>query len=102
MPFKVGQGVVVNDVLVSVAGHCRASRKSLSCEGLILFRHTDRQNSPMNPDVSIFVDDVQEALRRAKEAGMEIVHPLTDEPWGVTRFFYKDTTGSVINIGTHT
>ncbi|WGW12475.1 VOC family protein [Saxibacter everestensis] len=71
-------------------------------EGHQLSVMTTDASAPVNPDVSIFVDDVAEALRRATEAGLEIVHPLTDEPWGVTRFFYRDAHGSVINVGTHT
>lgn len=55
-----------------------------------------------NPDVSIFVDDVEAAYCRAVEAGREIVHPLTTEDWGVTRFFYRDASGNVINVGMHT
>lgn len=57
---------------------------------------------PVNPAVSIFVDDVHEALDRVRAVGLEIVHPLSDEPWGVTRFFYSDTHGNVINVGMHT
>lgn len=63
---------------------------------------TQDASAPVNPDVSIFVDDVQEALRNATDSGVEIVHPLTDEPWGVTRFFYRDSAGRVINMGMHT
>lgn len=55
-----------------------------------------------NPDVSVFVDDVHAVFARAKEAQLEIVHPLTSEPWGVTRFFYRDSSGRVVNVGTHT
>ena len=58
-------------------------------------------SAPMNPDVSVFVDDVDEALQRATDAGLEIVHPLTQEPWGVIRFFYRDSSGRVINVGMH-
>lgn len=58
-------------------------------------------SAPMNPVVSIFVDDVTEALARVQAAHLEIVHPLTDEPWGVTRFFYRDRDGNVINVGMH-
>ena len=58
--------------------------------------------APVNPDVSIFVDDVDAAHAAAVAAGVEIVHPLSEEPWGVTRFFYRDTSGRVINVGTHT
>lgn len=63
---------------------------------------THDASAVVNPDVSVFVDDVGEALRRAVAVGVEIVHPLTDEPWGVTRFFYRDAGGSVINVGMHT
>lgn len=54
-----------------------------------------------NPDVSVFVNDVEAAYGRAVEAGREIVHPLTTEEWGVTRFFYRDGSGNVINVGMH-
>jgi len=56
----------------------------------------------MNPAISIFVDDVTEVLSQVRAAGLEIVHPLTDEPWGVTRFFYRDSHGHIINVGMHT
>lgn len=59
-------------------------------------------SAPIAPAVSVFVDDVAEALARVRAAGLEIVHPLTDEPWGVTRFFYRDSQGNVINVGMHT
>lgn len=57
---------------------------------------------PVNPVVSVFVDDVEAAFSSAIAAGVEIVHPLTSEPWGVTRFFYRDASGNVINVGMHT
>lgn len=56
----------------------------------------------VNPDVSVFVDDVEPAHAAALAAGVEIVHPLTTEPWGVTRFFYRDASGRVVNVGAHT
>jgi len=59
-------------------------------------------SAAVNPDVSVFVDDVDAALERARATGVEIVHPLTREPWGVTRFFYRGRDGRVINVGTHT
>ena len=54
-----------------------------------------------NPDVSVFVDDVEAAYGRAVEAGREIVHPLTTEERGVARFFYRDGSGNVVNVGMH-
>lgn len=59
-------------------------------------------SAPVNPDISVFVDDVHEALERARQAELEIVHPLTQESWGVTRFFYRATDGRVVNVGMHT
>jgi catechol 2,3-dioxygenase-like lactoylglutathione lyase family enzyme len=53
------------------------------------------------PDVSVEVDDVDAAHEAARQAGAEIVHPLTDEPWGVRRFFMRDPNGKVINVLTH-
>lgn len=58
--------------------------------------------APVNPDVSVFVDDIDAAYASAAEAGVEVVHPLTSEEWGVTRFFYRDAAGRVVNVGTHT
>lgn len=63
---------------------------------------TSDATAPVNPDVSVFVDDVEAAHAAAVEAGVEIVHPLTEEEWGVTRFFYRDASDRVINVGTHT
>ena len=57
--------------------------------------------APVNPDVSVFVDDVEAAHAAAVAAGAEVVHPLTAEDWGVRRFFYRDASGRVINVGTH-
>lgn len=71
-------------------------------EGHQLSVMTQDASAPVNPDVSIFVEDVHEALARVEQAGLHVVHPLTDEPWGVTRFFYRASDGRVINIGTHT
>jgi catechol 2,3-dioxygenase-like lactoylglutathione lyase family enzyme len=57
--------------------------------------------APVAPDVSIEVDDVDGAYAAACAAGHEIVHPLTDEPWGVRRFFVRDPHGKIINILEH-
>ena len=41
------------------------------------------------------------AARAAGAAGADIVRELTDEPWGVRRFFVRDPGGHVINILAH-
>jgi uncharacterized glyoxalase superfamily protein PhnB len=55
----------------------------------------------VHPDVSVEVDDVDVAHATAERLGYEIVHPLTDEPWGVRRFFVREPSGKVINILGH-
>jgi catechol 2,3-dioxygenase-like lactoylglutathione lyase family enzyme len=57
--------------------------------------------APVNPSVSIEVDDVDAAYRSAVEAGLTIVHPLSDEEWGVRRFFFADPSGNVVNVLSH-
>lgn len=71
-------------------------------EGHQLSLITRDATASVAPDVSVFVDDVRAALARVESAGLEIVHPLTDEPWGVTRFFYRGSDGRVVNVGMHT
>ncbi len=46
---------------------------------------TTDASAPVNPDVSVVVDDVHAAHHAAVSSGAEIVHPLTEEEWGVTR-----------------
>jgi uncharacterized glyoxalase superfamily protein PhnB len=58
-------------------------------------------STPIQPDASIEVDDVDAAYASAERIGQEIVYPLTNEPWGVRRFFVRDPTGKVLNILSH-
>lgn len=53
------------------------------------------------PDLSIEVDDLDEALTRIKEAGIPIEYGPVEEPWGVRRFYVKDPFGKLVNILTH-
>lgn len=53
------------------------------------------------PDISIEVEDVDVLHAQAVENGFEIVYPITDEPWGVRRFFVTDPNGKIINIVGH-
>jgi catechol 2,3-dioxygenase-like lactoylglutathione lyase family enzyme len=62
---------------------------------------TKDATAPVNPNVSIEVDDVDAAYQTAVAAGVEIVHPLSDESWGVRRFFFADASGNVINVLSH-
>ncbi|MEP2979054.1 MAG: VOC family protein [Lentilitoribacter sp.] len=53
------------------------------------------------PDASIEVNDVNATFDRAKTMGVQIEYNLTDEPWGVRRFFLRDPAGQLINVLMH-
>ena len=66
---------------------------------VIVFRADARAS--VQPQMSIEVDDVDLAHAHAVERGLQIVYPLTDEPWGVRRFFVTDPNGVVVNVLSH-
>jgi predicted enzyme related to lactoylglutathione lyase len=47
------------------------------------------------------VSDIEQLYEKAKKLKCEIVYPITDEPWGVRRFFVKDPNGATINLLAH-
>lgn len=53
------------------------------------------------PDLSIEVDDVDTVYRLAKKLGHVIKYELTDEPWGVRRFYLSDPAGKLLNVLSH-
>lgn len=59
------------------------------------------ETAPVTPAASLQVEDVDLAYAEAVAAGLEIVHELCDEPWGVRRFFFRDPAGNVINVLAH-
>jgi len=61
---------------------------------------THDQTAPVVPD-AVQVDDVDAAHDAAVRLGAEIVYPMTDEPWGVRRFFVRDPDGHVLNVLSH-
>ncbi|MEU8522740.1 VOC family protein [Streptomyces sp. NBC_01216] len=59
------------------------------------------RTAPVDPDLSVEVDDVDAAYALLRARGAEIVHPLRDEEWGVRRFFVRDPAGRVVNVLGH-
>lgn len=57
--------------------------------------------APENPVISVKVDDIGAAYTQARERGYEIVHRLTNEEWGVTRFFVRAPDGNILNVVQH-
>lgn len=77
-------------------------------------------NSPTNPTAQIVVpppgmddpqpqfgvdvgepDAVDAAHAEAVRRGLRVVYPLTNEPWGIRRFFVQDPGGTIVNVLAH-
>jgi len=61
----------------------------------------DDPSSNVTPQVTVEVADVDAVHAAALRRGADVAYPLTDEPWGVRRFFVRDPNGVVLNIMTH-
>ena len=61
---------------------------------------SDTRDEP-HADISVEVGDVDACHTAAQQQGCSIVYPLTDEPWGVRRFFVRDPNGLVVNVVSH-
>jgi catechol 2,3-dioxygenase-like lactoylglutathione lyase family enzyme len=55
----------------------------------------------VDPQITVEVADVDAVHAAARRRNLEIVHPLTDESWGVRRFFVRDPNGTVVNVMGH-
>jgi predicted enzyme related to lactoylglutathione lyase len=54
------------------------------------------------PQLSIEVEDIDSVYAAVVKRGLEIPYPITDESWGVRRFFVAEPNGLVINVMSHT
>ena len=61
----------------------------------------DDGSSAILPQMSVEVADVDDVHARAVSRGFKVVYPLTNEPWGVRRFFVTDPNGTIINVMCH-
>ena len=62
--------------------------------------NSDTRAEP-HADISVEVVDVDGCHAVALKKGLAIVYPLTDEPWGVRRFFVRDPSGYTVNVVSH-
>jgi predicted enzyme related to lactoylglutathione lyase len=60
-----------------------------------------RPGQRVDPAVTIEVSDVDAVHDAAVRSGADVVYPLTDEEWGVRRFFVRDPSGTVVNVMAH-
>jgi catechol 2,3-dioxygenase-like lactoylglutathione lyase family enzyme len=68
---------------------------------LIVATEAAEDREVLRTDINVEVADVDAAHAEAQRRGLEIVYPLTDEPWGIRRFFVRDPDGHVINVASH-
>jgi predicted enzyme related to lactoylglutathione lyase len=62
---------------------------------------TGDASAPEDSVASVLTEDVEGAYEQAQKLGLEIVYPITTEPWGVRRFFVRAPGGNVLNIVGH-
>ena len=53
------------------------------------------------PDISVEVDDLDEALRRVRAFRLVVEYGPGSEPWQVRRFYVRDPLGRLVNILVH-
>ena len=53
------------------------------------------------PDLSIEVDELDDALERVRRAGFPVEYGPAEEPWGVRRFYLRDPFGKCVNVLSH-
>jgi|SRR5690625_2383071 len=78
-----------------------ASKSNFTAQVSIFKNNEEKELDNSAIFISIEVADVDEMYARAKEQDVEIIYPITDEPWKVRRFFVKDPNGVTLNILSH-
>lgn len=93
----LGLDVLMNHGWIATLGNSDATGGAAPQFSLM----TADATAPVNPVASLQVPDVDAAYAQALADGVEIVHPLCDEEWGVRRFFFRDADGNVVNVLSH-
>lgn len=75
--------------------------KTNAAAQLSLIKDDNSSNSNSPVTISIEVSDIDSLYEKAQLLNYEITYPITNEPWGVRRFFVKDPNGVTINLMTH-
>ena len=95
-----GSVTAMVDAALRAAGH-RSARYTSPQSGINIQLMTRDATAAEDPVISVRVDDIDAAYIQARERGYEIVHPLTTEEWGVTRFFVRAPDGNILNVVQH-
>lgn len=101
-PFEVDtfyRGILGLDLAMD-HGWIRTYSGSATMQIQISFASDGGSLTPV-PDLSIEVDDLDEALRRVQEDRIPVEYGPVSEPWGVRRCYVRDPLGKLINILQH-
>lgn len=63
-----------------------------------------REMQDPGPDIGVDLGNpaaVEAAYAEVTRRGLHVAYPLTDEIWGVRRFFVEDPSGTVVNVLAH-
>jgi catechol 2,3-dioxygenase-like lactoylglutathione lyase family enzyme len=93
-------GVLGFDIAMDMGWIVTLASPDVPSAQISLVSGTEEAAKPI-PDITVEVDDVRAVHEAASRAGHEIVYPLTDEEWGVRRFFVRDPGGVVVNVMSH-
>ena len=88
------------DVAMDIGWIVTLASPDLPTAQISLVSATEEAAKPI-PDITVEVDDVDSVHDAVSRSGHEIVYPLTDEEWGVRRFFVRDPGGVVVNVMSH-
>ncbi len=90
-------------VAMDQAGLLMLVSRSVPTTQVIIAWASDDASDPevLRVNMSVEVADVDGAHADAERRGLDIVYPLTDEPWGIRRFFVREPSGTVVNIASH-
>lgn len=91
----LGMRVTMDDPVVDLQG-------SDTTTGEVIIGAREMQDPP--PSIGVDLGDpaaVDAAHAEAVRRGLRVVYPLTDEPWGVHRFFVEDPSGTIVNVLAH-
>lgn len=91
------------DVVMDEDGFLMLSSPSVPTTQVIVCWASETVMDPevQRVDMSVEVADVNAAHADALARGLDIVYPLTDEPWGIRRFFVREPSGTVVNMTSH-
>lgn len=96
---KFYQGILGLDLAMD-HGWIRTYAGSAKMTVQVSFANQGGSGTPV-PDLSIEVDDLDEALRRVQQGKIPMEYGPVSEPWGVRRFHVRDPLGRLINILQH-